>query len=96
MTPNSTPPPIPGSFGPMPGNDPSQKKKTNIVVWVLLGIAGLVVAGVLIAAGSAYYFVKQVANSGGPGMAIVKLITTLNPDLEVISKVLFWYFHNGN
>ena len=60
-------------------------KKTNIVVWVLLGIAGLLVAGVLIVAGSAYYFVKQVAGTGNPAMAIAKIITTLNPDLEVIS-----------
>ena len=61
------------------------RKKTNIVVWVLLGIAGLLVAGVLIVAGSAYYFVKQVAGTGNPAMAIAKIITTLNPDLEVIS-----------
>ena len=85
MTPQPQPPPIPGSFGPLPGPDPSQRKKTNIVVWVLLGIAGLIVAGVLLAAGSAYYFVKQVAGSGNPAMAIAKIVTTLNPDLEVIS-----------
>ena len=85
MTPQAQPPPIPGSFGPMPGPNPSQQKKTNIVVWVLLEIAGLLVAGILIAAASTYYFVKQVAGSGNPAMAIAKIIATLNPDLEVLS-----------
>ena len=76
---------MPGSFGPMPGPNPSQQKKTNVVVWVLLGIAGLLIAGVLIAAATTYYFVKQVAGSSNPAIAIAKVITTLNPDLEVIS-----------
>ena len=79
------PPPMPSSFGPMPGPNPSQQKKTNIVVWVLLGIAGLIIAGLLIVAATTFYFVKKVAGSGNPAIAIAKVITTLNPDLEVIS-----------
>ncbi len=85
MTQPPQPPPVPSSFGPVPGPNPSQQKKTNVVVWVLLGIAGLLIAGVLIAAATTYYFVKQVAGSGNPAIAIAKVITTLNPDLEVIS-----------
>lgn len=85
MTQPPQPPPMPGSFGPMPGPNPSQQKKTNVVVWVLLGIAGVLIAGVLIAAATTYYFVKQVAGSSNPAIAIAKVITTLNPDLEVIS-----------
>lgn len=80
-----TPPPIPGPYGPMPPTDPNQKKKTNIVVWVLLGIAAFIVVGGIVLVGGAVYFVKQVAGSGNPGMAIAKVITALNPDLEVIS-----------
>jgi hypothetical protein len=55
------------------------KRKTSIVVWILLAVAGvfvLCVAG-LIAAG--LYVARN------PGMVMTKLITAANPDAEVLS-----------
>ncbi len=65
--------------------DPNIKKKTNILVWVLLGIAGIVVAGGLALVGGAYYVVKSVTVPGNSLKTIANVITTINPDLEVIS-----------
>ncbi len=65
--------------------DPNIKKKTNILVWILLGIAGIVVAGGLALVGGAYYVVKSVAVPGNALKTIANVVTTINPDLEVIS-----------
>ena len=65
--------------------DPNMKKKTNILVWVLLGIAGIVVAGGLALVGGAYYVVKSLTVPGNSLKTIANVITTINPDLEVIS-----------
>ena len=78
-------PPIPGSFGPMQPPDPNIRKKTNILVWILLGFAGIVVAGGLALVGGAYYVVKSVAVPGNALKTIANVVTTINPDLEVIS-----------
>ena len=56
---------------------PSQRK-TSIVVWILLAIAGIVVLGIAGVAFTAYHFVKN------PGVAMAKIITAANPDAEVI------------
>ena len=85
MTQPPPPPPVPGSFGPMQPPDPNLRRKTNILVWVLLGIAGIVVAGGLAIVGGAYYVVKSVAVSGNTLKTIANVVTTINPDLEVVS-----------
>jgi hypothetical protein len=58
------------------------KRKTSVVVWILLAVAGvfvLCIAG-LIAAG--LYVARN------PGVAMAKLITAANPDAEVLSTDL--------
>jgi len=61
-----------------PAGVPSQRK-TSIVVWILLAVAGIVFLGIAGVAFTAYYFVKN------PGVAMAKIITAANPDAEVIS-----------
>ena len=82
---STIPPPVPSSFGPMPDPSPGQQRKTNTLVYVLLGIAAFIIVGGIVVVGGAYYFVKNTISSGNAGPAIVKLVTALNPDLEVIS-----------
>ena len=55
------------------------KKKTSVVVWILLAIGGLIVLGIIGVVAAGVYFVKN------PGFAMGKLITAANPDAEVLS-----------
>ena len=73
---------------PQPTSAPQNQqgpKGTKLVVWILLGIAGLIVVSVLVLAGGVYFLAKSVKNSGNPSMAVAKIVTAMNPDLEVIS-----------
>ena len=79
----TTPPPAPGSAQP-------PKKKSNVLLWVIVGVfAFFLLIGMVIVGGM--YFVWNKAQDaisgmeGNPALAVTKLITTMNPDLEVIS-----------
>ena len=78
----STAPPASASPAPLPGAIPmpeaaAVRKKTNVVVWILLGIAGLIVLGILGTVAVAYWLVRN------PGEAMAKVLTTANPNIEV-------------
>lgn len=66
-------------MGAVPAAGMPAKRKTSIVVWILLAVGGLIVLGIAGVAFTAYYFVKN------PGVALAKVITASNPDAEVIS-----------
>ena len=53
------------------------RKKTSVVVWILLGLAGLIVLGILGTLAVAYWFVRN------PGEAMAKVLTAANPNIEV-------------
>ena len=55
------------------------KKKTSIVVWILLAIGGIILLGIAGVVAAGVYFVRN------PGTAMAKLITAANPDAEVLS-----------
>ena len=79
----TTPPPAPGSA-------PPAKKKSNVVLWVIVGVfAFFLLIGMVIVGGMFFIWnkVQDVTNDmeGNPALAITKLITTINPDLEVVS-----------
>ena len=79
----TTPPPAPGSA-------PPAKKKSNVVLWVIIGVfAFFLLIGIVVVGGMYFLWnkVKDVAGDmeGNPALAITKVITTMNPDLEVIS-----------
>ncbi len=80
----ATPPP------PAPGSTQPPKKKSNVLLWVIVGVfAFFLLIGMVIVGGM--YFVWNKAQDaisgmeGNPALAVTKLITTMNPDLEVIS-----------
>jgi hypothetical protein len=54
-------------------------KKTNPLVWILLGILGLIAIGFVGCVLTVGYFARN------PGLALAKLITASNPDAEVVS-----------
>ena len=55
------------------------RRKTSIVVWILCGIAGLFLLGILGTFAVGYWFVRN------PGVALGKIITAANPDAEVLN-----------
>jgi len=60
--------------GPVP-----PRRGTSIVVWILLGIAGLFVIGVLGFMGAVYWFARN------PVGAIARIVNAANPDAEVLN-----------
>jgi len=54
------------------------KRKTSVLVWILLALAGIFVLGVVGIGITAYYFTRN------PGAALAKLITAGNPNVEVL------------
>jgi hypothetical protein len=57
---------------------PAARRKTNVVVWILCGLAGLIVLGLIGTAVTAYWFVSN------PGLALSKVLTAANPNIEVL------------
>ncbi len=79
----TTPPPAPGSA-------PPAKKKSNVILWVIIGVfAFFLLIGMVIVGGMFFVWnkVQEVTSDmeGNPALTVTKLISTLNPDLEVIS-----------
>jgi hypothetical protein len=77
------PPPIPGV--------PS-KRKTSLVVWILLGIAGFIfLCGVAVVA-TGWFFFQKVRQAGvssetmrnNPAVGIAKILAAVNPDIELL------------
>lgn len=81
-----TPPAIPPQPTPAP-------KKTSPLVWILGGLAVVfVLFGLMIAAGG-YFAYRAIKNAGfdpdlmqrNPGLAMAKMVTAINPEVDVIS-----------
>ena len=54
------------------------KKKTSMVVWILLAIGGVIVLGIIGVVAAGVYFVKH------PGAAMAKVIQCRQPGIEVL------------
>src|SRR5258708_22088362 len=58
-------------------------KKTSPILWIILGVVGLfVLAGIAVTSAGLFLAHKVVQN---PGMAMAKILTATNPDVEVLS-----------
>jgi hypothetical protein len=88
-TPPGFPPPMQQQFP----QAPPPAKKSNVLLWVLLGIGGLVLM-VVLAVGVGGFFVYRTVKKAGfdpdlmrsnPGLAMAKMATAFNPDAEVVS-----------
>lgn len=79
--------PISGSQPPAPA-----KKKSRLLVWVLVGVLTLVVLAGVAVVGVGFFVASKVKQAGfdpelmekNPGLAMTKMIAAANPDIEVV------------
>jgi hypothetical protein len=84
------PPDVPPNT-PQYGAPQPMPKKTSPLVWILATLGGLLVFGMVACGVVSYLVVKTVQHAGfdpdlmknNPGLAMTKMVTALNPDLEV-------------
>ncbi len=84
-------PMTPPASGPVPVQ--AGPRKTSPLVWVLVIVLGLFVLGGIAVAGFTFFVVHKVRQAGldpdlirrNPGLAVGKLITSVNPDVDVIN-----------
>ena len=90
QAPQATPPPAYAAppqqpvyaSGPAPGGMPP--KKSNAVLWIVLGIVGFFVLMGLLGIFAVGMFVHKVKQN--PALAMAKLLTAANPDVEVVDS----------
>lgn len=69
--------------GPMP----VQPKKTSPVVWIIVGVLGLVmVAGMVVIAGGLFVAKKVHDAASNPALLAAKVMAAANPDVEILSS----------
>jgi hypothetical protein len=76
---------------PMPGVPPAVRK-TSPIVWILVVVLGLFVLGFIGVVGTGFFIARTAMRAGldpdlmkrNPGLAMAKLITSVNPDTEVV------------
>ncbi|MCC7496798.1 MAG: hypothetical protein IT160_04415 [Bryobacterales bacterium] len=69
-----------------------QKKKSHLLMWVLVGIAGLVLLVGITVVGAGIFLVHKAKQAGldpdllksNPALAVGKMVTAMNPDYEVL------------
>ena len=72
-----SPPPAPGAIA-MP-QAPAARRKTSPIVWILCIVGGLFLLAILGTFAVGYWFIRN------PGVAIAKIVTAANPDVEVLN-----------
>ena len=74
-----------------PQSVPPQKKGMSVWAWVAIGCVGILVLGGAVAAVGTWWVAKKAKSvvaeyKDNPGMAAVKMMTAMNPDLELVSS----------
>src|SRR5450759_1653720 len=93
---STIPPPVPPAPAPPGGPGamyPPPPKKTSPIVWVLVGLGAFLLLVVIAVAGAGFFLVHKVKQAGldpelmrrNPGLATVKMMAALNPNIEVLS-----------
>ena len=80
----STTPPL------APGSAPPAKKKSNLVLWIILGVFAFFLLIGLVVVGGGYFFWSKVQEvmsdaEGNPAFAVTEMLTRDKSDLEVVS-----------
>jgi len=79
--PAAGPPPAAAPYN-APAGVGTAPRKTSPIVWILVSVACIVVLGFIVVAGTTFFLVRKVSRN--PGLAMAKLVTTFNPDAEVL------------
>jgi hypothetical protein len=94
---STIPPPVPPAPAPPGGPGamypPPPPKKTSPIVWVLVGLGAFLLLVVIAVVGAGFFLVHKVKQAGldpelmrrNPGLATVKMMAALNPNIEVLS-----------
>ena len=72
---------------------PPSPKKSNLLLWILLGVGGLVMIVVIGVVATGFFIAHKVKQAGfdsdliknNPSMAVAKMIAATNPDIEVLA-----------
>jgi hypothetical protein len=83
-----TPPP-----SPLTPTGPPPAKKSNVLLWVLLGIGGFIALCVIVVVAGGLFLVHKAKQAGvdpelfqrNPALASTKLMTAMNPNVEFVS-----------
>jgi len=76
-----------------PQAPPPAQKKSNVLLWILLGVGGLVMIAVIGVVATGFFIAHKVKQAGfdsdliksNPAMAITKMMAATNPDIEVMA-----------
>lgn len=87
------PPPQPGSSPYPSGQTLPPAKKSNVLKWVLIILAFVIVLGGIAVVGTGYFLYQKVKQAGldpelaqkNPVLAAAKLAVTMNPEIEMVS-----------
>lgn len=82
------PPPVPQ---PAPGTAPV-RRKTSPIVWILVAFLGVILLFGIAVVGTGIFVARKAIHAGidpdlmkrNPGLAMAKLITSMNPDTEIV------------
>jgi hypothetical protein len=74
-----------------PQSVPPQKKGLSVWAWVAIGCVGILVIGGVAVVGGTWWVARKAKSAlaeykDNPGMATVKMITAMNPDLELVGS----------
>ena len=69
------------------------RKKSNLLLWIILGVGGLVIIVGIGVIATGFFIAHKVKQAGfdtdliksNPAMAVTKMIATMNPDVEVLA-----------
>ncbi len=86
-----TPPPAAGAIP--TAQQPPVMRKTSPLKWVLVGCAGIIAIGAIVAISLGFFVVHKVRQAGldpelmkrNPALAVTKMITAFNPGLDIVS-----------
>jgi hypothetical protein len=80
-------------FPPQQSFPPPPQKKSNALVWVLVGCGAFLIIGVIAVVLGGYFFLNKAKEAGldpaliekKPALAVAKMVVAANPDVEMVS-----------
>ncbi|MBV8818794.1 MAG: hypothetical protein JO022_10595 [Acidobacteriaceae bacterium] len=93
MSSNPTPPPPYQPQYPVQYPPPPMRKKTSPIVWILVGLGTFFLLILITVVGAGFFLAHKAKQAGldpdlmkrNPALAITKLVTAFNPDVEVLN-----------
>lgn len=71
---------------PQPQGQLPPAKKISPIVWILVGIVGFMFLVAIVLGVGGYFFARKVKEMAGSPVGVARMLTAMNPDVEVISS----------